>query len=299
MSVGGSKSARRVRAGGGIVWRRGPSGIEVVLVHRPTYDDWSFPKGKLLDGESEFDAALREVEEEIGVPCRAGRDLGVLSYPDGRMRPKTVRYWAMTPADGQAIAASNEIDEARWVGVADAGSLLTYRHDREFFERVRTTLADVTPVFLVRHGVAADRNHWSGPDDRRPLTEEGRLQADRLADAFADQPFALLLSSPFLRCVQTLVPLARARGLQIEPRDELVEGRPLGYIEKLVSEVATAGPAALCVHGEAMQQLVGELFDRGTAMTGDRDDHAKGGMWVLEVRDGAIASGRYVPPAGA
>jgi 8-oxo-dGTP diphosphatase len=151
----------------------------------------------------------------------------------------------------------------------------------------------------VRHGVAAARERWSGPEDRRPLTEEGRLQADGLADALSDQPLALLLSSPFLRCTQTLVPLARARGLQIEPRDELADGRSLGYIERLVSEAATAGPAALCVHGEGMQQLVGELFDRGTAMTGDRDDHAKGGMWVLEVRDGAIASGRYVPPPGA
>ncbi len=139
MSAERSKSARRVRAGGGIVWRHGPRGIEVVLVHRPAYDDWSFPKGKLLDGESELDAALREVEEEIGVPCRAGSDLGTLSYVDGRMRPKTVRYWAMTLADGDAIAAANEIDEARWVDAADAGSLLTYRHDRELFERVRAT----------------------------------------------------------------------------------------------------------------------------------------------------------------
>lgn len=111
------------------------------MVHRPAYDDWSFPKGKLHDGESELAAALREVEEEIGVLCRTGSDLGTLSYVDGRMRPKTVRYWAMTLAGGDAIAAANEIDEARWVDAAEAGSLLTYRHDRELFERVRTTLA--------------------------------------------------------------------------------------------------------------------------------------------------------------
>lgn len=142
MSAGRSKSARRVRAAGGIVWRHGPGGLEVVLVHRLAYDDWSFPKGKLHERESELDAALREVEEEIGVACRAGSDLGTLSYVDKRMRPKTVRYWAMTlaDADADAIAAANEIDEARWVDAADAGSLLTYRHDRELFERVRPTL---------------------------------------------------------------------------------------------------------------------------------------------------------------
>lgn len=145
MSREGTKSARRVRAAGGIVWRHGPRGLQVVLVHRPAYDDWSFPKGKLHDGESELEAALREVEEEIGVACRAGSDLGTISYVDKRMRPKTVRYWAMTLADGDAITPVNEVDEARWVAAADAGSLLTYRHDRELFERVRTTLISSRP----------------------------------------------------------------------------------------------------------------------------------------------------------
>ncbi len=119
------------------MWRRAPAGIEIVLVHRPAYDDWSFPKGKLYEKESELDAALREVEEEIGVACRAGSDLGTISYVDSRMRPKTVRYWTMTLAGGDSIAAANEVDEARWVDVADVGSLLTYPHDRELFDRVR------------------------------------------------------------------------------------------------------------------------------------------------------------------
>ena len=295
MSTGGPRTTGHVRAAGGIVWRHGSSGFEVVLVHRPAYDDWSFPKGKLHDGESELEAALREVEEEIGVPCRVGKDLGTLSYVDNRMRPKVVRYWAMTLGDGDAIAAANEIDEARWVDATDAGALLTYRHDRDLLQRVRASLVDMTPVFLVRHAFAGDRAYWSGPDDRRPLTEEGQLQAEALAETLAGQPFAHLLSSPSLRCIQTLAPLARARGLQTVARDELAEGKPLAHIEKLVLEAATAGPAAVCVHGDGMRHLVGELFDRGANMTGDPDDHAKGGTWVLEVRDGAIAAGRFLP----
>jgi 8-oxo-dGTP diphosphatase len=82
-----------VRAGGGIVWRRGAGGrIEIVLVHRPAYDDWSFPKGKLHPGETEAQAALREVQEEIGLRCRLGREVGTSAYRDPKRRPNTVRY---------------------------------------------------------------------------------------------------------------------------------------------------------------------------------------------------------------
>jgi 8-oxo-dGTP pyrophosphatase MutT (NUDIX family) len=88
-----------VRAAGGIVWRRGEGGaVEIVLVHRPAYDDWSFPKGKLHPGETEAEAAVREVQEETGLRCRLGREVGTSAYRDPRRRPKTVRYFAMTPA---------------------------------------------------------------------------------------------------------------------------------------------------------------------------------------------------------
>ncbi|HEX5882675.1 MAG TPA: NUDIX hydrolase, partial [Actinomycetota bacterium] len=104
-----------VRAGGGIVWRRGQGGVvEIVLIHRPAYDDWSFPKGKLHPGETEAQAALREVEEETGLRCRLGREVGTAAYRDPKRRPKTVRYWEMTPAAG-TLGAANEVDDARWV----------------------------------------------------------------------------------------------------------------------------------------------------------------------------------------
>jgi 8-oxo-dGTP diphosphatase len=120
-----------VRAAGGLVCRRGDGGrIEVVLVHRPAYDDWAFPKGKLHRGESEPDAALREVEEETGLRCRLRREVGTTAYVDARGRPKTVRYWEMTPLSG-VLAPANEIDDARWVALADASALLTYARDRE------------------------------------------------------------------------------------------------------------------------------------------------------------------------
>jgi len=124
---------RTVRAAGGLVHRVRDGVDEILVVHRPAYDDWSFPKGKLEGGESEEDAALREVEEETGLRCRLGRELPARRYRDARARPKTVRYWLMTPIGGR-LAAANEVDEARFVSVAEARRLLTYRRDVELLE---------------------------------------------------------------------------------------------------------------------------------------------------------------------
>jgi 8-oxo-dGTP diphosphatase len=124
-----------VRAAGGLVWRRSDVGlVEIVLVHRPAYDDWSFPKGKLHEGETEEAAALREVEEETGLRCRLTRDLGTNSYRDSRGRPKTVRYWEMRPIGG-ILRAAGEIDDARWGALDSAAEMLTYPRDRTILAR--------------------------------------------------------------------------------------------------------------------------------------------------------------------
>lgn len=119
-----------VRAAGGVVWRRTDGGVEVLLVHRPRYDDWTLPKGKADPEESEEACALREVEEETGWRCRLGRELGTVSYLDHRGRPKTVRYWAMEPFEG-TFEPHAEVDEIRWLPVAEATELLSYVRDRD------------------------------------------------------------------------------------------------------------------------------------------------------------------------
>lgn len=120
-----------VRASGGLVCRTSDDGTrEVVLVHRPAYDDWTFPKGKLEGEETEAEAALREVEEETGLRCRLEQELGVTHYHDSRGRAKTVRYWQMAPVGG-ALAPTHEVDDARWVPIADARAVLTYPRDLE------------------------------------------------------------------------------------------------------------------------------------------------------------------------
>jgi 8-oxo-dGTP diphosphatase len=124
-----------VKASGGVVWRRGEDGLEVALVHRPRYDDWSFPKGKLDSGESWEDGALREVEEEIGLRCRLGDELSPTAYRDNKGRAKVVRYWLMEPIDGE-FEPNDEVDEMRWVRPDEAGRLLSYDRDRELLREV-------------------------------------------------------------------------------------------------------------------------------------------------------------------
>lgn len=120
-----------VRAAGGLVSR--PTGAgrrEVLLVHRPAYDDWSFPKGKAELGESDEACALREVEEETGLRCALGDELGRTSYADAKGRPKTVRYFAMRPVGGE-LAFLHEVDDARWLPLDEAAAALTYERDRQ------------------------------------------------------------------------------------------------------------------------------------------------------------------------
>lgn len=125
-----------VRAAGGIIQRRTPQGgTEVLLVHRPKYDDWSFPKGKLTDGEDHAGAAVREVAEETGLGVRLGRELPSVSYRDRTGRPKVVRYWIMTPLGGE-FRANREVDEARWVNLDEARAVLSYDHDRRLLDRL-------------------------------------------------------------------------------------------------------------------------------------------------------------------
>lgn len=126
-----------VRAAGGVVTKPGRGGrTEILLVHRPRYDDWTLPKGKAKRGESDEACALREVDEETGLACELGAEVAVSEYEDGAGRPKRVRYFAMTPPEGARAVPQNEVDDLRWLTPERTMEALSYRRDVEVVERV-------------------------------------------------------------------------------------------------------------------------------------------------------------------
>jgi 8-oxo-dGTP diphosphatase len=125
-----------VRAAGGVVWRALDGRVEVLVVHRPKYDDWSLPKGKVEPGETDEACAVREVLEETGLECTLDEELLGSEYVDRKGRPKAVRYWAMTPTAGE-VRANDEVDAAWWLPVDDAVGQLSYDHDRRTVRSLR------------------------------------------------------------------------------------------------------------------------------------------------------------------
>jgi 8-oxo-dGTP pyrophosphatase MutT (NUDIX family)/phosphohistidine phosphatase SixA len=272
-----------VRAAGGVVRRRGPDGPEIVLVHRPRYDDWTLPKGKADHGESDEAAALREVQEETGLRCLLGSEVATVHYRDHLDRPKTVRYWLMHPAGG-GFVPNDEVDRLRWMPPSEAVAVLSYGRDRDV---VRRAIGFDAPLYLLRHAKAGDRRDWTEDDLHRPLTKRGRWQSEALVEQFADLPVDRVLSSPYQRCIQTVRPLAIARHLPVEETPLLAEGAALADTVAFLHELC--GAVLLCSHGDVIPGVVLHLAQRGAPMEGG-DDFKKGATWVLE-RDGGLFTG--------
>ena len=280
-----------VRAAGGIVRRLGDGGIdEVLVVHRPAYDDWSFPKGKLEPGENELEAAVREVEEETGLRCEIERELATTRYRDARGRPKTVRYWLMTPIAGTP-AAANEVDVARFVPLDTARELLSYGRDAELLDMLEPA---VTNIHLVRHAKAKNRAEWVEPDDLRPLTKRGRREADALAGRLREERSSRLLSSPYRRCLETLAPLGQALDLPIETTALLAEGAGGEPALELLVAACGEGPVVACTHGDVLYEVLRAVIESGTALEGGPLDAPVASTWTLDVVEGRVVAGRFV-----
>ena len=269
-----------VRAAGAVVWRERAGRLEVALVHRPSYKDWSWPKGKLDPGESVPAAAAREAAEEIGAPVVLGVPLPGMRYrtPDGRR--KTVRYWAArlaTEHDDAAVsarppveaAALTEIDDVVWVSAATAAELLTRPTDRaplRVVEDLWTAERLMTRVLgVARHGQARPRARWAGCEANRPLTALGEAQAAALVPVLAAFGIRQVVTSPWDRCLHTVEPYALSAGLVIEPVPALTEAAhaadPRSAAAVLDDHLAEPRDAVVATHRPVLPAALSVLAD--------------------------------------
>ncbi len=228
------------------------SGKRVLLVHRPRYDDWSFPKGKLDRGEHALAAAVREVEEETGLKVRLGPALPDQRYSMGK-RMKKVNYWVGHTLAGDDISTywpNTEIDDLRWVSIAKAPELLTYAHDRRTLRKSLSKSKPSNALVIVRHARARARRTWKQDDSVRPLLKVGFEQADRLNPMLAAYDVTRIVSSSSLRCLQTMAPYAESHGLKVRKRSELTEeaGTPDGIAAVVADLLGRTENALICTH---------------------------------------------------
>jgi 8-oxo-dGTP pyrophosphatase MutT (NUDIX family)/phosphohistidine phosphatase SixA len=291
-----------VRAGGGVLWRyaagNGANNIEVAVVHRPRYDDWSIPKGKLKPGELDLEGAIREVNEETGYRVSIGRPLGEITYlKDGR--PKSVRYWAMR-SEGGVFTPTREVDELRWLPAREAEALLTQPRDREILTRFSDGPVSTRAVLLVRHGSAGSRSDWRGDDDERPLDGLGLLQADALVCLLTRFDIREIHSADLVRCTQTLEPLSKAVGLPINSQPLLSERYYYDHEEDGVDFVRSVGAdgmgAALCSQGGVIPSIVRRLAALSSYELPGALPQKKGSVWFLTLADGQLHDAEYLPP---
>jgi 8-oxo-(d)GTP phosphatase len=258
-----------VLAAGAVVWRRQDDRIELLVVHRPKYDDWTFPKGKVDRGERLPVTAVREVLEETSVPIRLGMPLPTVSYPLTRPRPavKRVSYWIGRPLDDGDITLepNHEIDGVRWVPLDETGGLLTYDHDRgllDRFNRLRKRNAHKTRTLIVlRHATARSRTHWKGDDRRRTLTAKGLREAHRLVPLLAAFGIADVVSSDSARCVQTIEPYADHLDADIILESGLTEERasPKRVTKRLRDLCGTKRATVICTHRPVLPMVFDAL----------------------------------------
>lgn len=294
-----------VEAAGGVLWRQalGGSGVEIALVHRPKYDDWSIPKGKLEPGEPPVLGALREIREETGHRAVPGRPLGETRYlKDGRS--KRVRYWSMHVAGG-GFSPTEEIDQLMWLPPREAHHLLAPDRDRDIAtEYARDT--DLTwAVLLVRHGSAGDRAAWSGADRERPLDDLGREQADMLAPVFSAYDIHRVLSADVLRCLDTVGPYAAQEDIAVESEPLLSEsGQEAHRVaagERLLSLVNARESLVVCSQGRAMPGLMVAVCGAYDVDPPTDPSTRKGGGWIMHFASNGkprlLALERFGPPA--
>ncbi|MFE6649243.1 NUDIX domain-containing protein [Nocardioides sp. NPDC057772] len=277
-----------IPAAGVVVFREHHDLPEVVLVHRPKYDDWSFPKGKVDPGESVPVTAIREVREETGLRVALGRPLRQQRYPV-EAGQKVVHYWVGRIASGadddvDSYQINDEIDDVEWMSVEKARERLTYPHDRDTLQQADDVRHPTTPLVILRHASAVGRTAWFRDDQERPLDDTGRAQAVTLAGVLMAYDIRRVITSTSARCTQSVAPYAGFAGIPSEQMRLLSEeGADGGSVSALSADLLRdlAVPTVICTHRPVLPWIFEGLGVRDPKL-------AKGELVVLHVQEGEV-----------
>ncbi|KLO28799.1 NUDIX hydrolase [Mycolicibacter heraklionensis] len=295
VSNGSGTVDKVVHAAGAVLWRTRRNTVEVALIHRPRYDDWSLPKGKVDPGETEPVTAVREILEETGQHAHLGRRLGAVRYPVTQ-GVKKVRYWAARAVGGDFVP-NHEVDDLVWLPVDAAMKELQYAYDRKILRRFAKQPADTETVLIVRHGTAGRRSRFSGDDRQRPLDKRGRAQAEALTDQLLAFGATAVYAADRVRCQQTVEPLAAELGVAVHNEPTLTEesygDNPKRARRRVVEIAQLGGTPVICTQGKVIPDLIAWWCERD-GVSPDKSRNRKGSTWGLSLSGGRLVAADHI-----
>jgi 8-oxo-dGTP pyrophosphatase MutT (NUDIX family)/phosphohistidine phosphatase SixA len=281
-----------VVAAGAIPWRINSDGLEVLVIHRPRYDDWSWPKGKIDPGETLPECAAREVREEIGLSAPLGIPLPPIHYhvPSGL---KVVHYWAVRVNGDRLVPDGKEVDRVVWCAPETAAGLLSNPSDVAPLEHLQAAYKndqlDTWPLIVVRHAKAKPRSSWTKAEGERPLAATGIRQAQAVGRLLQAWQPPRVVTSPWRRCVSTVAPYLKASGAKVKLVDALTEHRHARTPKKTAAVIESLldkqNSVALCTHRPALPTVLAQLGKhmpgRLRALLPDADPYLSPGELVV------------------
>ncbi|HEX4391833.1 MAG TPA: bifunctional NUDIX hydrolase/histidine phosphatase family protein [Mycobacterium sp.] len=299
-SSSGRSASKIVHAAGGVLWRPGhrESAAEIGVIHRPRYDDWSLPKGKVDPGETEPVTAVREVFEETGHHVELGRRIATVSYPI-EQRTKKVQYWSARSLGG-SFAPNNEVDDLLWLPAPAAIKKVSYAYDRKVLRRWAKQPADTQSVLIVRHGTAGSKSRFSGDDKIRPLDKKGRAQAEALVAQLSSFGATDVYAADRVRCHQTVEPLAEELGVTINNEPTLTEeayaDSPKRGRRRVLQIAGSHRTPVICTQGKVIPDLIAWWCERD-GVRPDKSRNRKGSTWVLSLAQGRLIAADHIGSA--
>ena len=273
-----------ILAAGALVWRKSKEKkIEIAVIHRPKYNDWTIPKGKVELNESSIACAYREVIEETSLETEFAMYLGEVKYQslDG---PKQVSFWSAQVVKENTFTPNSEVDAIKWVEAAKAAKFLSLESDKEILSKFNKLKYESKPLVLLRHAKALSRDEWQGDDDDRPLDSLGQMQAKRLLSIYQAFNLEQIHTSDAIRCYDTVEPMAKALGLRLEVSNKLSESAfkkdkedAFDYARDLIKSDKRA---LLCSHNPILPKVLNKLTKKSDVES-DEEKLYPADAWVI------------------